>query len=312
MNSSAIKFAIKRGIDFLVDRQQPNGEFPTYISTHPEMLSLTADSTLMSTLAVLGSVKYLKSEFADNVMERGCRFLMAEMEKPGLWRYWTASAGVDIDYDLDDTCLASHILSSSKLSIQIPNVDLVLARRDTNGLFRTWFRSSQSRNDIDSVVNANVLLYVGDRPETRNASQFLNDIIINKKNRRSSQYYPNEASLYHAISRSYQQGASSLVTSVDSILGEIYSQQNSDGSFGDPLETAQNCCTLINFEQSSQPQLAKALEYVTLRQLDDGSWPLTCFWTGPEPPNPVSLYWGAREITTAVCLECLSRFRDLS
>ena len=53
--------------------------------------------------------------------------------------------------------------------------------RDGSGRFPTWMAqpgaASWFRNDFDAVVNANVLAYLGDRPETRGAQRWVEALI---------------------------------------------------------------------------------------------------------------------------------------
>lgn len=289
----------------------PNGEMPTYVSTNLTMRPRSdPDSTLTSTISVLYSIGHLRHAAALKIVSKGREFLIGEMEEPGLWRYWTASAGLDIDPDLDDTCLASFVLRGyAPLRRIAANVDLILAKRNQEGLFHTWFRPPEARNDIDSVVNANALLYLGERPETQAVCRYLNWLVRESKVAGSSHYYPGELSFYYALSRSFHHGIRELGQAKETVVSALASLQQRNGSFGDSLATAQGCCCLLNFGHFDSRQLFGAVENVLEDQGDDGSWPRVSFWAGPEPPHQHSLFWGAEEITTALSIECLSRFQ---
>jgi len=307
----AIGPAIQRGLEFLGARQMPNGEMPTYVSTSRMMGPQSSpDSTLTSTIAVLYSIRGLAHAAAREIVAKGNEFLIGEMETPGLWRYWTARTELNIDLDLDDTCLASFVLREcAPLRHITANVDLILAKRNKEGLFYTWFRPPAARNDIDSVVNANALLYLGERPETDPVCRYLNRLVLESRVAGSSHYYPGELSFYYALSRSFHQGVRKLVKAKEAVLSELARLQQRDGSFGDSLATAQGCCCLLNLGHSESRQLFRAVHSVLENQRDDGSWPRVSYWAGPEPPQPHSLFWGAEEITTALSIECLSRFQ---
>jgi hypothetical protein len=307
----AIGPAIQRGVEFLWARQMPNGEMPTYVSTSRMMGPQSSpDSTLTSTIAVLYSLRHLAHAEARKIVAKGREFLIGEMEAPGLWRYWTARTRLDIDLDLDDTCLASFVLREcAPLRPLITNVDLILAKRNKEGFFYTWFRPPAARNDIDSVVNANALLYLGARPETDTVCRYLNRLVLESRVAGSSHYYPSVLSFYYALSRSFHEGVRELIQAKEAVISELARLQQRDGSFGDSLATAQGCCCLLNLGHSESEQLLRGVRNVLENQSDNGSWPRVSYWAGPEPPQPYSLFWGAEEITTALSLECLSRFQ---
>ena len=306
---AAIRSAIGRGLGLLRARQMPNGEMPTYVSFGRNMKPLP-DSTLTSTISVLYSIGGLQHEAARGIVAKGREFLMGEMVEDGLWRYWTAKAGIEIDPDLDDTCLASFVLRThAPFRRAAANLALVLAKRNPEGLFYTWFRPLSSRNDIDSVVNANVVLYLGERPESEAAVRYLNRLAREGRVAGSSHYYPGELSFYYALSRSFHQGVTALGLSKAAVVSKLAALQQPDGSFGDPLATAQACCCLLNFGEFDSPLLFRAIYNVLDGQGEDGSWPLVSFWAGPEPPQPLSMFWGAEELTTALSIECLGRFQ---
>lgn len=311
MNS--INAAIQLGLEFLLARQMPNGEMPTYLSPSRtmELRSSSSDSTVTSTVSVLCSIGSLPHASALEIAAKGREFLVAEMEEPGLWRYWTARAQRDVDFDLDDTCLASFVLTNSASPrLVAENIDIILSKRNEEGLFYTWFRPPSARNDIDSVVNANVALYLGERTETQAVSRYLNHLVRENRVAGSSHYYPGEISFYHALSRCFHNGVAELGDAKQAVVSYLADIQAPNGSFGNCLETAQGCCCLLNFGLCESEQLSRAVQNVLETQSDDGSWPRVSFWAGPEPPYQHSLFWGAEEITTALSVECLSRFQS--
>jgi hypothetical protein len=85
------------------------------------------------------------------------------------------------------------------------------------------------------------------------------------------------------------------------VIDKLFSCQESDGSFGNPLSTALAACTLLNFDQRT-PVLRRAVEFLLATQQDDGSWPRIPFFA-----DSVS-YYGSEELTAAFCVEALSRF----
>ena len=116
--------------------------------------------------------------------------LLQECEEPGIWRYWASRQGTVIDPDLDSTCCAAYALwGAQQKEPYVSNVERILTNRDTRGRFKTWLRGTRSRNDVDAVINANALLYLGDRGETADAKQFLIDAISDGREREMLWYY---------------------------------------------------------------------------------------------------------------------------
>src|SRR5207249_9706908 len=107
---------------------------------------------------------------------RALDFLQREMEPDGLWRHpSTASRGYrHTPLDVDDTSIASSALAAAGRRFP-DNRALLLANRDRRGLFLTWivrwwphpiltyrfFTHVAERGDVDSVVNANAVVYLG-------------------------------------------------------------------------------------------------------------------------------------------------------
>src|SRR5581483_10347620 len=131
------------------------------------------------------------------MIARASQFFLREMEAPGVWRYWTSQHPFhkNIPPDTDDLACVSSILMSQGLTYR-NNIDLMLANRNDEGLFYTWFAprfraanrfarrcfsfwqtvgreamqpaslyyfwklNEAKPNDIDAVVNANALYYL--------------------------------------------------------------------------------------------------------------------------------------------------------
>jgi hypothetical protein len=187
--------AVGRGLAFLRRSQLPSGEFKVFMSTdHALGRDCVADSSPFPTALVAYSLGFAGRAGAGDMLDRAVRFLLAEMEGPGLWRYWTKGHRYHsaIPPDLDDTACVSYVLR--RHGARFPdNTRLVLANRDRAGLFYTWvtprwpmprvaafwraslrqwlsplklhyfWRLNESEpSDVDCVVNANVLFYLGD------------------------------------------------------------------------------------------------------------------------------------------------------
>jgi hypothetical protein len=158
-------------------------------------------------------------------------------------------------------------------------------------------------DDVDPVVNANAILYLGESPDTRPAIDWLNAMLSGETEARASHYYPDALALNYMVARTYRHSAPSLGTSSDHLLRNTLQRRQPDGAFGSVLATALAVSVLLTFDPRN-PSLAAAIGFIRSRQQRDGSWPTECFYRAPTE------FWGSPELTTALCLEALARHRD--
>src|SRR5437868_1358092 len=178
---SAIRRAIEKGVAFLESAQLPSGEIPIEISPTPEMSGDCVREPVVFPAALAARTLSITSSAA-RVRSRALDFLLREMEPDGLWRH-PSSDKPGYSYtplDVDDTSLASVALTAAGREIP-DNRRFLLANRERSGLFRTWivrwrrhplmtyrfFKYTAERRDVDAVVNANVVVYLGVCEETR-------------------------------------------------------------------------------------------------------------------------------------------------
>jgi squalene cyclase len=236
------------------------------------------------------------------------------MISPGIWRYWNSESNSRIAPDLDDTCCASFLLRKIHPSVlRDENIMFLLRNRNENGLFYTWLNplpGHGEQNDIDSVVNGNVILYLGEREETKKTISFLNRIVLEDREEGTYWYYLNHLALYYMLSRAYFNGVKSLHPSADFIIRKITSKQDQNGSFGDELNTALAISTLLNYNFSDSTIFIKGVEFLLDSQIRTGMWKKRAFYAGPQYPSPHSVWFGAEALTTALCLEALLRIEE--
>lgn len=327
-----VELSLSKALEFLHHSQLPYGEFRTYACPDDEMgEGCEFDSSPFATSLILYAISHVDSPIVHEMTAKALRFLQEEMEGPGLWRYWSSRNQRHrlLPPDLDDTCCISFVLK--KNSIPLPaNRDIILANRGREGLFYTWLapRSSSTRlldpdvaallnreallmlalsgqmDDVDCVVNANVLLYLGENDDTKGAVDYLVDIVLDGKEDECSHFYPDRICLYYMLSRAYLEGVHSLKSVRVPVKDRVVRTQDRDGSFGNELLTALAICTLLNFD-SPAPELHEAIPYLLNAQRKDGSWPRIPMYLGPAP------YYGSEDLTTALCVEALSRSRHL-
>jgi hypothetical protein len=286
---------------FLHENQLPYGEFRTYASPSRDLDVTFFDSSVFVTTLVLYSIMDIDSPSTTTMTHKAISFLAEEMGSPGLFQYYTSKNTRSIGFDLDDTACASVALQRiSPLVVGHRNVEYFVENRDEAGRFYTWVGDSALENDVDSVVNANVVLYLGDRDETKSACRYLIDTIESGCESDSHRYYPDDMTLYYAVSRAYAHGTSSLGGARDAIIERVLQLGKNDGSFGDELATACAVCSLANFDYDGVTRLRDAVRYLEERQRADGSWRRVAMFRQP------GMYYGSEELTTALCLEALT------
>ena len=156
--------------------------------------------------------------------------------------------------------------------------------------------------EVDAVVNANVVLYLGEGEETGPAIQYLVELVNAGPEKYASPYYTDALTLYYMIGRACLHSAPSLRQVGDQIARNIERRHAENGSLGTPLLTALGACALLTFAPDSAA-LPPAIESLRDSQNEDGSWDRATFYRGPIE------FWGSEALTTALCVEALARYR---
>lgn len=299
--------SITSGVNFLFSHQLPYGEFKVYACRDRKMnQGCYFDSSVFTTAQIMYCLSFIPNSTVDEMIKKSRSFLSDELTGPGLFQYYSSRNSRNLAFDLDDTSCASFSLRNTHPFIQLRyNISHIINNRNRDGLFYTWLGIPEEKNDVDSVVNANVICYLGACQEIENSVAWLIDTVLKGKERKSYHFYLDDLFLYYAISRAYFNGVTSLYETKETIFKRILERQSADGSFGDDLITAVAMSTLLNFGCKNKYVLEKTGEYLISRQFEDGSWGKIALFIGPES------FYGSEELTTALCLEALARFKDL-
>ena len=328
MNSSLshnIESSINRAIDFLYQNQLPWGEFKTLACWNSFMLGSYFDSSPFVTSFILYSLKDIEDERIKKMTEKAINFLLNEQEKGGIWRFWTKRNKKRVPPDLDDISTISFILRLNKISFD-DNLQLILNNRNQDNLFLTFIIGEEGKpssspfaaarinkeenyhfaslidkfkENIDCVVNANVLLYLGQNDQS--VCSFINQAI--KSNQPCSIYYPNKLAFFYMVSRAFQNNITALGENKDIIINSILSYQKEPGVFGSDLDNALALNTLFNFGYPGE-ETNPGVNYLLKRQLANGSWRKSFLFLGPFPWR----YYGSEELTTALVIEAMKKY----
>ena len=266
------------------------------------------------------------------------RFLLSVMQSGGVWRY-TCSPNPDyLPPDVDDTAIISSLLHRHGVAVP-ENTHVLLGNRASSGLFHTWilprftrgasmsywavalrqllklpqlfwfFRATECKpNDVDPVVNANVLHYLGERPETRPIIANLIRILAEQKEDTCDKYYGGRFTFYYFLSRNHAAGIGGFESVADTIVGRIKAHAHAGGVIGDHiLHTALAACTLMDWQDYSAV-LDNAILAILQARTSGGAWQKCPFYFSGWMKK---LGWGSEELTTGFCLEALARYRLL-
>lgn len=341
LNPGIVKEAIKSGLHYLKNHQYPNGEFCCYYSPDDAMQEwCVPDSTVFPTALInicLLSVK--DQDVTKEILKKSIPFFQYQMMRGGVMNYFTKWNPLFAlcPPDIDDTVYVHRFLKSQNIDCPDP-AEVILTNRASNGLFYTWFtlrftktrnktywkiilrefknpiksllfwkKNECSRNDIDGVVNANVLLYLGLNKASEPIINYLLDILHNEKEEDCDNSYPNPLSLYYPFSLNIKNGIQELSSASQIIIDRILKYVKRNGSIGESaLDTALAISSLINLDFKGN-ELHNAVTYLISTQKITGEWPRRIyFYSG----RSKTVGWGSEELTTGFCIEALAKYQS--
>ena len=312
---SAIHRAIEKGIAFLESAQLPSGEIPIEMSATPEMSGDCVRDPVVFPAALAARALAITPS-AERVRSRALDFLVREMEPGGLWRYPSREhPGHDhIPLDVDDTSIASAALAAAGRSFP-DNRALLLANRERSGLFRTWivrwwphprktyhfFRDTTANvRDVDAVIDANVVIYLGSCEESRPAIAHMLAVLRANGEMMSTKWYESRFTVWYFFSHALREIAPEA--------GEMIVPRIEATTPRNALELALAASTLLLWNR------ALDLQPLIDAQLPSGAWSSAGFYHAglkrisrnefqPTPP-----WWGSEALTTVLAVEALSRW----
>ncbi len=305
LSDRSIEGAIRRGVTFLVQNQLPHGEFKTFLSHDPLLEHAQYDSSPFVTAFVLYCTRTLADGRFIRPREKALSFLLSEASPGFLWKYWTRASAKAIACDLDDTACISHLIRDSFGIRDVEqNIPAILSNRDESGLFRTWISDGNSGEEPDMAVNANVLLYLGERPETSACLALLRERVLGPGEAVHSAYYPDPVSVYYMLARAAFHGVRSLSPLFPVMRERVLERIGHDCGHMDELSIAM-AVSALRYMDTDQTRYERARLRLIETQQPNGSWRRIAFYSGPEAPQPRSVWFGSEESTTAFCLQAL-------
>ena len=304
--------SIRRGLDFLESTLDENGAWRCvrFNTADPDIPRHYEKPPFISAFCVL-ALESSGEARARAMCEAAKAYLTDTIEYPGLWRYYR-----HLPLDLDSTALCSLVIGTHPWIMLERNVPQILANRDSEGRFLTWIHAEDEpdvaapfRIEADPVVNANIIAYLGDCPETGKAQRWLEDLIVEDRLAGSSKWYPDTVAIFYATARAMSRARPALDRLRPLLADRILGLRDGNGEFGDILGTAQAVAALDNIGSLRRVNAKHLAETIIGAQRADGSWPeLLAF-------GDLSMKWGvagrighgAEAVTSAFCIEALER-----
>ena len=239
-------------------------------------------------------------------------YLANTIEYPGLWRYYR-----HLPQDLDSTTLCSLVIGTHPWVLLGRNVPKILANCDEEGRFMTWVLAEDEPNvvssfriEADPVVNANVIAYLGDRPETKDAQRWLEGLITEGNLEGASKWYPDPVSIYYATTRAMTLARPALNQLRPILADRILGLRDEKGEFGNILQVAQAVSALYNIGSLESVDTKRQVERLISSQSEDGSWPeLLAF--GDQSQKWGAIGHGSEVVTSVFCIEALERLVEI-
>jgi hypothetical protein len=267
------------------------------------LLNARPDGNLFGTVQALHALSFLPQPEARRIRERASAFILRRMQPPGIWGFWPPPFPADLD---DTACAAACLQNRHPWLFFRRSLPLLLAHRDERGLFKTWFRTGP--NDVDSVVNANIVWYLGANRHTAPVLAWVEDLFRQGREAGSfGENYEDWLALTYTVSRAVWSGVEAWRPLGGVMGGRIRLRHRQGGGLGAPLLTAMALCTLHNAGAGDLGLAAALAQELLEAQRPDGSWPAGPAWKGRPTRETPFTWWGSEVLTTAYCLEALGR-----
>jgi hypothetical protein len=181
-------------------------------------------------------------------------------------------------------------------------------------------------NDIDAVVNANIMTYLGSTNQLEKskgkagAEKLINYQINRGRWSRAGMYYPNKYHFHYAVSRSMLAAKTEINTNGRVILSHLLDSQFPDGHFEsrrkvnkkDILQsTVYGLTSLLNLKELGydvpKERIDLTMNYLLNHQNEDGSWNGGVFFSGGTVVRNV-LHFKSEAYTTALMVLAMNKW----
>jgi hypothetical protein len=309
------KSRIVKGARFIASRQSEDGHFASEVSLTPNMRDCHEERSVYLHSYILQALSRVcgPMPLIESILQRAAGNLRFMQEKSGWWKFYGPYSAEPPD-DVDDTSVAFSALLSfagpfhGQLVREANTwLDSLERLRSESGLYKTWAEASWNAECFelpDVVVNANVLFMQSmlGRPDPR-VQEYLERVVRDQTYQLLNLYAVSIYAVPFLISRCNYPGNVFVLqpSSMTRLRDYILCRQEPDGGWGGALDSVLALLTLLNSGHIGA-EVGLALKFLCERQQSDGGW-----GSGPLFRDLQPRYYGSRSLTTALCLEALSR-----
>lgn len=241
----------------------------------------------------------------------GRDYLRSTMESGWTWRFF--GPGSHLPPDWDDTACALVGLADPGANNRALSNHLNYRRSD--GWYWTWMLDigphdhTIKANNIDAVVNANVLFWltkagIKDMQLIENLQQF----VAEGKFLKRTVYYHTQFPFAYCFSRAVNEGPiPELANAARHVADALITLEIKHSGWGNTLWDGLALMTLLNAGYASRHIVRRTVERMLHTQQADGGWQNAPFFM--EYPG---LFYGSRDLTSAIVLEGLVAYDQLS
>lgn len=325
----AIDTAVRAGVSWLLDAQQPSGEIPSYASVLLADPEWAPDRLNFVTALTSLALEHVDRPEVVALRARVSAYLLSEQERSGLWRYWARDAEMHgyTPPDADDTACCSLAVGGA---MQEANVRLLLANRDPAGRFYTWFllrpeifdpryrwalrnertprvrarrkelwaNSEASPDDVDVTVNANVIRYLGPERAPSEAVEWVASVVEAGTEVENDHWYRSRTALYRSVAAA--QGLERFADLHNLMIDRI-SRDPGPVALRNDLERADGL-RILRLLDAPGSVLRDHARSLLERQQPDGRWERSiCYFGGPQE----SFGWASEALATATAIGAL-------
>lgn len=305
---------IKNGINFLLQKQQPDGNYFSLVSQYPNFQKGKLRPTIFFTALILQSLNALPgNDKTLQIKEKAANFLLSQKNENWTFNYWMRQSPefkkIPYPDDLDDTFCAlaaifqynPKIINGTALGKIVTT--LTALEKQEGGPYCTWVVNSDSNKiwkDIDLAVNSNIAYFLSLQDiELPNITNLIEKSIEDKKFQ--SPYYASPYSVIYFISKFYTGGKK------QQIIDYLFEQRNQQQYWNNPLDTALAILALLNFKVE-QKKIKKSIAYLIENQ-QNGSWKPYPFVVDLVKKES-TYYAGSSALTTVFCIEAIAGYSE--
>lgn len=304
--------AIKSGVDYLANNQREDGSFPSFVSASKNFDRSKENQSVFPTCLILSSLNSLpQSMELERIKNKAAKFLLGQKSNFWSWNYWkrNSSDSKNTPYpdDLDDTCCAVSALIghnpkfvSTKAIAKVVNL-LAYCEAQEGGPYCTWLtppEADKGWKDIDLAVNSNIAYFLSLQEVALPSLNAMVEKAI-ASGKYNSPYYHSPYAVIYFISRWYKGKKK------NGIVSYLLKRRLKNHSWGNPLDTALAVSALINLGCKKE-DVEETLSSILNNRIK-GKW-IAYPFVVEEIKGKQKYYSGSAELTTAFCLEALSKF----